>query len=102
MASKKAKRWLASIGQPIAKVHTSLELANFSAGTGNKTLSLPYQIIQMTDATGDSKATVGHAKTLADARADANRIMDGHGIENERSRFAYYIRDIRNGRIFRP
>ena len=101
MASRIAKLWLASIGQPIARVHTSLELTNFSAGHGNGRYSMPYQIIRMRASTGDSKATVGHAKTLADARHYANRITDGHGIENERNTYTYYIRDIRNGNVYR-
>lgn len=111
MASKKAKRYLASIGQPIArKIHTRTELDNFSAGTGAGRFPMPFHVIRMDDRTGDSKRTVGWHATLESARADVRAMVladDGAdrargGAEHMRARrFCYYIRDIRNGNIYR-
>ena len=101
MASKIAKAYLRSIGVILEKPHTALELANFSVGSGHGPNAMPYQVIRMRDITGDSKETMGHARNLSDARMEANRMLDAHGIENERTAYTYYIRDIRNGRIYR-
>jgi hypothetical protein len=62
---------------------------------------MPYHVIRMARETGDSKATVGYGATLSDARETAKRLQNANGYENERSRFTYYIRDIRDGRIYR-
>lgn len=124
MASNKAKRILAGMGYVLRNVHTGLELANFAAGTGKRTAlgeTLPYHVLRMDERTGDSKRTVGHAATLADARkmvADAiardwdrsneyGNVRDtlqnrgGSEIVSEAGRFTYYVRDIRNGAIYR-
>lgn len=109
MASRKAKKWLESIGQPIRKPHTTLELANFSAGTGSGKFPMPYHVIRMDSRTGDSKRTVGWEATLVDAKrtlkalkdADAKDNRGNSGAEIVRNRyFTYYVRDIRNGNIY--
>ena len=101
MSSKLAKRILAMYG-----LHTGIEKSNFSAGTGNKKFSLPYQVIEVTDRTGDSKRTVGHAVTLADAReiisAQQSKLSARGGADYlTYDRVAYYIRDIRTDKILR-
>lgn len=111
MASKKAKQWLASIGQPILeKPHTSLELSNFSAGSGKGRYSMPYHVIRMDSRYGDSKTTVAWETSLKSARnvvsalklADPKDGNGSSGAEYCRNRyFTYYIRDIRNGRIYK-
>jgi hypothetical protein len=102
MASRKAKLWLTSIGTPILeKPHTGLELGNFAAGTGTGRYAMPYHIIRMDRQTGDSKTTVGYGATLADARRDTYAMADAHGMDNDRARWTYYIRDIRNGKIYK-
>lgn len=108
MASKKARAFLVACG--LARVHTALELANFCAGKGNKPFSLPYHTIRMDwDRSGDSKATVGWHKTLADALADArsyarttdtlNTQCGADTLRQDRS--TYYVRDIRDGKVYR-
>ena len=102
MASRRAKEWLRSIGTPVIhKPHTALELSNFAAGSGSGKFAMPYHIIRMARETGDSKMTVGYADTLKNARDKARAMMDANGIESARARFTYYIRDIRNGAIYR-
>jgi len=102
MASRIAKNWLRSQGiEVLRKPHTALELANFSVGTGRGRFAMPYQVIRMRDTTGDSKTTMGHAVTLDNARRDTRAMQDAHGIEAERHHYTYYIRDIRDGRIYR-
>ena len=107
MASKKAFEFMRAMG--IARVHTTLELANFSAGKGNKPFSLPYHTIRMNwDRSGDSKSTVGWHKTLADALADArnqSRMVDTMNTQCgadtlRQDRSTYYIRDIRDGKVY--
>ena len=101
MASKIARAFLRSQGIDILdKPHTKLEIANFCAGTGTKRYSLPFHILRMSRETGDSKATMGHAKTLDEAREYARPMLEAHGLEMERPRYTYYIRDIRNGKIY--
>ena len=102
MASRKAKLYLQSCGiEILRKPHTALELRNFAAGTGYGRYALPYQTIRMDTKTGDSKTTVGWALTLSAAKRTANRLSDAHGMDNDRQRWTYYIRDIRDGTIYR-
>jgi hypothetical protein len=116
MASKIAKAFLASLaGTPIlSKPHTGTELGNFAAGQGNKAYSLPFHIVRMDSRTGDSKTTVGWARTLSDARRDARAMKYGTvedgtdygtthgGAESHRNPYyTYYVRDIRNGNVYR-
>ena len=69
---------------------------------------LPYHAIEMTERTGDSKRTIGHYATLETARADIAR-MDatqtdtGRGGSDtlRRDIITRYVRDIRNGKIYR-
>ena len=97
-------------------VHTLLELANFSAGTGIGRYALPFHAIRMVERSGDSKQTVGWYATLADAtraiadatltdnNADYNQERTGTraGAETMRRNLAtYYVRDIRNGKIYK-
>lgn len=100
----------------LAYVHTLLELANFSAGTGIGRYALPYHAIRMVERSGDSKQSVGWYATLAeairattdakladnDADYDATRTGTRAGAEAMRRNLAtYYVRDIRNGKIYR-
>lgn len=102
MASRKAKAYLLDCGiDVLRKPHTALELRNFSAGTGYGRYALPYQTIRMDRLSGDSKTTVGWSATLICAKRSANRLSDAHGMDDDRARWTYYIRDIRNGNIFR-
>lgn len=104
MASKKAKEFL-------ARVHTGIELGNFSAGTGHARFSLPYHVLRMEpDRSGNSKRTVGWHGTLTDALADARAqklasddadYSRGGAEFLRRNRKLFYVRDIRDGRIHR-
>lgn len=106
--SKIARAFLASYPDTgLSYVHTLLELANFSAGTGKV---CPFHAIGMTERTGDSKRTVGHYATLADAldAIRAQRLADdgadtGRGGADtlRRDIATYYVRDIRDGRIYK-
>jgi len=98
------------MGIEIARnVHTGIELGNFAAGRGDKRFSLPFHVIRLDDRTGDSKTTVDWADTLDSARESINRMVDVDDTDNARGgaehmryrRSCYYIRDIRNGRIYR-
>ncbi len=84
----------------LTRPHTALELANFSAGTGHKRYSMPYHVIRMARETGDSKSTVGWAASRADAKKQMDAMRDANGVESERARLTYYIRDIRDGTIY--
>lgn len=106
MASRKAIAYLATL----TRVHTARELANFAAGSGiaRRLPILPFHAIEMTERTGDSKRTIGHYATLADARngiaeMDRNDRDTGAGGSDTLRRDATtrYIRDIRNGNIYR-
>lgn len=96
-------------------VHTMLELSNFSAGTGIGKYALPFHAIRMMERSGDSKKTVGWYATLAEA---INAIRASQNAENDamdairsgtragaetmtRNLKTYYVRDIRNGRIYK-
>jgi len=108
MASKKAKRWLASIGVALDQPHNATERSNFATGRGS---NLPYHIVRMDSRYGDSKKTVGWADTLTDAReqvanlrADTSGYVDAAsgGAEHMRNRyFTFYIRDVRTDRVYR-
>jgi hypothetical protein len=108
MASKKAFEFMRAMG--ITRVHTALELANFSAGKGNKPFSLPYHIIALDwDRSGDSKRTVGWEKTLDLALRSAREMSTQNETMNtqcgadtlRQDRTAYYVRDIRDGKVYR-
>jgi hypothetical protein len=108
MASKKALAFLHAMG--IQRVHTALELSNFSAGKGNKPFSLPYHVIAMDyDRSGDSKRTVDWAKTLDSALACAREYIRQNDAMNtqcgadtlRQDRTTYYVRDIRDGKVYR-
>lgn len=110
MASKKAREFLASCG--LARVHTGIELGNFAAGRGNKPFSLPYHVIRMTpDRSGNSKTTQDWCLTLEQARASARKLAQdetdrdvsrGGADTLRQDRATFYIRDIRDGKIYRP
>ena len=101
MASKKAIRWLRSQGIILERPHTGVEIGNFSAGNGRGRYAMPLHIICIRAQYGTSKETVGYARDLADARKQLSAILSGHGMGNERAEYTYYIRDIRNGAIYR-
>ena len=93
----------------IARVHSALELANFSAGTGTKRFSLPYHVVRMNwDRSGDSKRTVGWNATLADALAEARTLSQMGGCAKQGGadtlrcdRITYYVRDVRDGKVYK-
>ena len=92
MASKKAKRWLASIGQPIDdRAHTSIELGNFAAGRGLGIGTLDWHIVRFNAETGDSKTTVGYATD--DDVSDMLTSLRGSNT----GRYGYYARNVRTG-----
>jgi len=99
--SKIAREFLRRQGIVLRQVHTSLELRNFAAGTGSKRYSMPFHIIRMRRLNGDSKETVGYGVSIEDARSQAVSILDGHRASQDETEWTYYIRDIRNGEIYR-
>ncbi len=102
MASAKAKAYLAAIGMPVlSRVHTKVELGNFRAGRGTGRYILPYHTVRMNRESGDSKRTIGCHATLTQARRETVRLRQAHKIDNESTRYGYYIRNILNGNIYR-
>ena len=109
--SKIAENFLANSGDTALRyVHTLLELANFSAGNGTGAYSLPYHAIGMQERTGDSKRSIGWYGTLQDAiDAIRNRQTMDNGADTarggadtlRRDMATYYVRDIRNGKIYK-
>jgi hypothetical protein len=113
--SKIAREFLAQNGIILERVHTSLELSNFAAGTGSKRYSLPFHVIRMRRLTGDSKQTIDWCLNLEQARESVSRCMDAHRASRDETEnmkkwsskpcqdeteWTYYIRDIRNGKIY--
>lgn len=96
MASKKAKRWLASIGQPIDdSAHTGVERGNFAAGRGLGIGTLDWHIVRFNAESGDSKTTVD----WADSGTVADKLASLRGTNN--GRYGYYARNVRTGAIRR-
>ena len=101
MASKIARAYLRSIGVVLQRPHTGVELGNFSAGTGNAPSAMPYHIVMFRKTTGDSKTTVGWARLLHTARDIMADCKIAKNQDATSSDYGYYIRDIRNGNIYR-
>jgi len=94
MASKKAKRWLASIGQPLDdSAHNEVERGNWAAGRGLGIGTLDWHILRTTNTTGDSTETVAYAtdETVGGTLANLRSANNG--------RYSHYARNVRTGAI---
>jgi len=94
VASKKARQWLASIGQPLTdRAHTGIEIGNFAAGRGLGIGTLNWHIVRFNAESGDSKTTVDWATD----ETVGEKLSALRGTNN--GRYGYYARNVRTGAI---